>query len=165
MWFHSRVSEQVLFRMTHLIQAKAIHSRVSEQRVRFHSRVSEQVTLKPRWHSRYHRGAINSNAVHGGMSDRQARREARPHIYVVHGAAAFSAMHSCGGAALVTSFPSPGPRTLLPSLAATGRLWWSGPDCPPGLVLAALSRWIEWCADTPSVEASFAWTNSIDDDI
>ena len=30
---------------------------------------------------------------------------------------------------------------------------------------AAFSRWIEWYADTPSVEESFPWANSVDDDI
>ena len=31
-------------------------------------------------------------------------------------------------------FPNPPPRTPLPSLAPTGRMWWPGLDCPQGLV-------------------------------
>ena len=31
-------------------------------------------------------------------------------------------------------FPNPRPRTPLPSLAPTGRMWWPGMDCPQGIV-------------------------------
>ena len=51
---------------------------------------------------------------------------------------------------------------LAECLAACGGL---GRPARRDLCHAAFSRWIEWYADTPSVEESFPWANSVDDDI
>ena len=47
-------------------------------------------------------------------------------------------------------------------LAACGGLGWTARW---ELCLDAFFRWLEWYADTPSVEQSFAWANYVDDGV
>ena len=48
------------------------------------------------------------------------------------------------------------------ALAACGGMGWTARW---ELCLDAFFRWLEWYADTPSVEQSFAWANYVDDGV